>query len=168
MGIGLCIGQREKFWGPEFLLHTQPRYVLQTETFSWVLGVGGWRGFAKGERCRDRANAQAGPLGWKDGTEALRWQSEASREWWWEDGCSDDRAGVCEPEPAEGGGEDGISVGVVCRAEHLQDVLWRLPGGVWDEWVRYPFTPVSGVPGGSGGRGSAGGGTGVVWVGRGG
>ena len=64
-------------------------------------------------------NAQAGSLAWEDGTESLQWQGEARRWWWREDGCSDNRAGVCEPEPAEDGGEDGISIGVVRQADHL-------------------------------------------------
>ena len=118
-------------------------------------------------RCRREGvmvNAQAGSLAWEDGTESLQWQSEARRWRWREDGCSDNRAGVCEPERTEDSGEDGISLGVVRRADHLQDGLRRLPSGVWGEWVRYPFAAVSGVPGGSGRRGAAGAATGVVWI----
>ena len=102
-------------------------------------------------------DAQGCQLGWKDGTESVQRQSEAERGWWGEDGCRDDRAGVCEPEPAEDGGEDGVSVGVVCGADYLQDGLRRLQGGVWGEWVRHPFEAMPEVPGGSGRRGSAGG-----------
>ena len=58
-------------------------------------------------------DAQGRRLGWKDGTEGLWWQGEAAGGWR-EDRCPDYGAGVCEPESADGGGEDGASVGVVC------------------------------------------------------
>ena len=110
-------------------------------------------------------DAQAGPLAWEDGTKGLQWQGEARRGRWRQDGCEDNRAGVCESEWSEDGGEDGISVGVVCRADYLQDVLRTLPSGVWGEWVRYPFAAVSGVPGRLARRGAAGGCAGIIRIG---
>jgi hypothetical protein len=161
---------------------TLPRFALRIGSLSmvsgngpeWmrkVTGHGGWFG-AQAERsapartARDQVvvNAQASWLAWEDGTKSLQWQNEARRWWWWEDGCSDYRAGVCESEWAEDGGEDGISLGVVCRADYLQDVLRTLPSGVWGEWVRHPFAAVSGVPGGCGRGGAAGGGAGIIRV----